>query len=132
MCFLIQAKILRTQAPRNWSEIFAFKGVNSIWSLKFVGVQLNYKGKCINHCFLCSGEMDSASHATLLAQVRKLEEALSSIRADLQGVTGCKGRCEQLDSLHDTVSHTCRLLSFYHVVHVMWPDGIVCNNSISF
>ncbi|XP_060795592.1 SUN domain-containing protein 1 isoform X2 [Neoarius graeffei] len=51
-----------------------------------------------------SGEMDSASHATLLAQVRKLEEALSSIRADLQGVTGCKGRCEQLDSLHDTIS----------------------------
>ncbi|XP_026770508.2 SUN domain-containing protein 1 isoform X7 [Pangasianodon hypophthalmus] len=51
-----------------------------------------------------SGEMDSASHATLLAQVRKLEEALSSIRADLQGVNGCKGRCEQLDSLHDTIS----------------------------
>ncbi|MCJ8738349.1 hypothetical protein PDJAM_G00034720 [Pangasius djambal] len=51
-----------------------------------------------------SGEMDSAFHATLLAQVRKLEEALSSIRADLQGVSGCKGRCEQLDSLHDTIS----------------------------
>ncbi|XP_053367616.1 SUN domain-containing protein 1 isoform X6 [Clarias gariepinus] len=51
-----------------------------------------------------SGEMDSASHATLLAQVRKLEDALSSIRADLQGVKGCKGRCEQLDSLHDTIS----------------------------
>lgn len=49
--------------------------------------------------------MDSTSHAILLAQVRKLEEALSSIRADLQGVTDCKGRCEQLDSLHDTVSH---------------------------
>ncbi|KAM9461944.1 SUN domain-containing protein 1 isoform 8-T8 [Clarias gariepinus] len=51
-----------------------------------------------------SGEMDSASHATLLAQVRKLEDALSSIRTDLQGVKGCKGRCEQLDSLHDTIS----------------------------
>ncbi|KAK3529341.1 hypothetical protein QTP70_029141 [Hemibagrus guttatus] len=48
-----------------------------------------------------SGEI---AHATLLAQVRKLEEALSSIRADLRGVTGCKGRCEQLDSLHDTIS----------------------------
>ncbi|XP_053495502.1 SUN domain-containing protein 1 isoform X5 [Ictalurus furcatus] len=53
---------------------------------------------------IVSGEMDSASHLTLLAQVRKLEEALSDIRADLQGVTGCTGRCGQLDSLHDTIS----------------------------
>ncbi|XP_046709596.1 SUN domain-containing protein 1 isoform X9 [Silurus meridionalis] len=51
-----------------------------------------------------SGEMDGAPHAALLAQVHKLEEALGSIRADLQAVTGCKGRCEQLDSLHDTIS----------------------------
>ncbi|KAF5900662.1 SUN domain-containing protein 1 isoform X6, partial [Clarias magur] len=55
-----------------------------------------------------SGEMDSASHATLLAQVRKLEDALSSIRADLQGVKGCKGQCEQLGSLHDTISAQVR------------------------
>ncbi|XP_017338921.1 SUN domain-containing protein 1 isoform X8 [Ictalurus punctatus] len=53
---------------------------------------------------IVSGEMDSASQLTLLAQVRKLEEALSDIRADLQGVTGCTGRCGQLDSLHDTIS----------------------------
>ncbi|XP_060717987.1 SUN domain-containing protein 1 isoform X5 [Tachysurus vachellii] len=51
-----------------------------------------------------SEEMDSVPHAALLAQVRKLEEALSSIRADLRGVTACTGRCEQLDSLHDTIS----------------------------
>ncbi|XP_047673182.1 SUN domain-containing protein 1 isoform X10 [Tachysurus fulvidraco] len=51
-----------------------------------------------------SEEMDSVPHAALLAQVHKLEEALSSIRADLRGVTACTGRCEQLDSLHDTIS----------------------------
>ena len=54
--------------------------------------------------FLLSGEVDDASRLTLLAEVRRLEEALESIRTDLQGVMGCKGRCEQLDSLHDTVS----------------------------
>ncbi|KAI4889281.1 hypothetical protein NFI96_010830 [Prochilodus magdalenae] len=49
-----------------------------------------------------SGEVDEAAHATLLAEVRRLEESLGSIRTDLQGVMGCKGRCEQLDSLHHT------------------------------
>lgn len=76
----------------------------------------------LDHDFLCSGEMDSASHAILLAQVRKLEEALSNIRADLQGVTGCKGRCEQLDSLHDTVSHvpisTCIFVFVFVCCHM--------------
>ncbi|XP_058262003.1 SUN domain-containing protein 1 isoform X6 [Hemibagrus wyckioides] len=55
-----------------------------------------------------SGEIDRTAHASLLAQVRKLEESLSSIRADLRGVSGCKGRCEQLDSLHDTISAQVR------------------------
>ncbi|XP_036428193.1 SUN domain-containing protein 1 isoform X10 [Colossoma macropomum] len=55
-----------------------------------------------------SGEVDDASHLTLLAEVRRLEEALESIRTDLQGMMGCKGRCEQLDSLHDTVSEQVR------------------------
>ncbi|XP_072523842.1 SUN domain-containing protein 1 isoform X5 [Salminus brasiliensis] len=50
------------------------------------------------------GEVGSASHATLLAEVRRLEESLGSIKSDLQGVMLCKGRCEQLDSLHNTVS----------------------------
>ncbi|XP_037400210.1 SUN domain-containing protein 1 isoform X8 [Pygocentrus nattereri] len=56
-----------------------------------------------------SGDVEDASRLTLLAEVRRLEETLESIRTDLQGVMGCKGRCEQLDSLHDTVSEQVRL-----------------------
>ncbi|KAL7869795.1 hypothetical protein AOLI_G00137830 [Acnodon oligacanthus] len=56
-----------------------------------------------------SVEVDDASRLALLAEVRRLEEALESIRTDLQGVMGCKGRCEQLDSLLDTVSEQVRL-----------------------
>ncbi|XP_066519145.1 SUN domain-containing protein 1 isoform X6 [Hoplias malabaricus] len=55
-----------------------------------------------------SVEVDEASRAVLLAEVHRLEEALGSIRSDLHGVMSCKGRCEQLDSLHDTVSAQVR------------------------
>uniref|UniRef100_A0A3Q4G4G7 Sad1 and UNC84 domain containing 1b n=1 Tax=Neolamprologus brichardi TaxID=32507 RepID=A0A3Q4G4G7_NEOBR len=43
-------------------------------------------------------------HDALLTEVQRLEVELSKIRQDLQGVAGCKGRCEQLDTLQDTVS----------------------------
>lgn len=43
-------------------------------------------------------------HDALLTEVQRLEVELSKIRQDLQGVAGCKGRCEQLDTLHDTIS----------------------------
>ncbi|XP_035260729.1 SUN domain-containing protein 1-like isoform X12 [Anguilla anguilla] len=48
--------------------------------------------------------MDSETHSALLGQVQRLEAELARIRQDLQGVIGCQGRCDQLDSLHDTVS----------------------------
>lgn len=43
-------------------------------------------------------------HDALLAEVKRLELELGKIRADLQGVLGCKGKCEQLDTLQETVS----------------------------
>uniref|UniRef100_A0A3Q1CQW4 SUN domain-containing protein n=2 Tax=Amphiprion ocellaris TaxID=80972 RepID=A0A3Q1CQW4_AMPOC len=43
-------------------------------------------------------------HDALLAEVHRLEVELSRIRQDLQGVMGCKGKCEQLDTLQDTIS----------------------------
>ncbi|CAI5675395.1 unnamed protein product [Oreochromis niloticus] len=43
-------------------------------------------------------------HDALLTEVQRLEVELSKIRQDLQGVAGCKGRCEQLDTLQDTIS----------------------------
>ncbi|XP_069005235.1 SUN domain-containing protein 1 isoform X5 [Embiotoca jacksoni] len=43
-------------------------------------------------------------HDALLAEVQRLEVELSKIRQDLQGVVGCKGKCEQLDTLQETIS----------------------------
>ncbi|XP_031420604.1 SUN domain-containing protein 1 isoform X3 [Clupea harengus] len=43
-------------------------------------------------------------HDALLQEVGRLEAELGRIRDDLQGVMGCRGRCEQLDTLQDTVS----------------------------
>ncbi|KAM4598163.1 SUN domain-containing protein 1 isoform 2-T2 [Polymixia lowei] len=43
-------------------------------------------------------------HDALLAEVHRLEVELGRIRQDLQGVAGCKGKCEQLDTLHETIS----------------------------
>ncbi|XP_034394392.1 SUN domain-containing protein 1 isoform X2 [Cyclopterus lumpus] len=40
----------------------------------------------------------------LLVEVQRLEVELTKIREDLQGVVGCKGKCEQLDTLQDTIS----------------------------
>ncbi|GLD69104.1 SUN domain-containing protein 1 [Lates japonicus] len=43
-------------------------------------------------------------HDALLAEVQRLEVELGNIRQDLQGVAGCKGKCEQLDALQETIS----------------------------
>ncbi|XP_037331664.2 SUN domain-containing protein 1 isoform X7 [Pungitius pungitius] len=43
-------------------------------------------------------------HDALLVEVQRLELELAGIREDLQGVVGCKGKCEQLDTLQETIS----------------------------
>ncbi|XP_075942103.1 SUN domain-containing protein 1 isoform X2 [Anarhichas minor] len=43
-------------------------------------------------------------HDALLVEVQRLEVELAKIRQDLQGVVGCKGKCEQLDTLQETIS----------------------------
>ncbi|XP_061892620.1 SUN domain-containing protein 1 isoform X1 [Entelurus aequoreus] len=43
-------------------------------------------------------------HDALLAEVQRLELDLGRIKQDLQGVMGCKGKCEQLDSLQETIT----------------------------
>ncbi|KAM9412099.1 SUN domain-containing protein 1-like isoform 24-T43 [Salvelinus alpinus] len=48
--------------------------------------------------------VDSESHDALLAEVQLLEATLGGIRKDLQGVMGCQGMCDRLDTLHETVS----------------------------
>ncbi|XP_059925674.1 SUN domain-containing protein 1 isoform X4 [Gadus macrocephalus] len=48
--------------------------------------------------------VNQEDHEALLAEVRRLEAELGRVRADLQGVLGCKGKCGQLDTLHDTIS----------------------------
>lgn len=45
-------------------------------------------------------------HDALLAEVQRLEVELGKIRQDLQGVVGCKGKCEQLTTLQETVNTT--------------------------
>ncbi|XP_026078764.1 SUN domain-containing protein 1 isoform X2 [Carassius auratus] len=47
---------------------------------------------------------ESSSSEVLLAEVRRLEEALQHIRDDVQGLMGCRDKCEQLDSLSISVS----------------------------
>ncbi|KAG9340433.1 hypothetical protein JZ751_021546 [Albula glossodonta] len=48
--------------------------------------------------------VDKVSHDALLLEVQRLEAELGRIRQDLQGVMGCRGKCEQLDTLQDMVS----------------------------
>ncbi|XP_022608212.1 SUN domain-containing protein 1 isoform X5 [Seriola dumerili] len=43
-------------------------------------------------------------HDALLAEVKRLELELSKVRQDLQGVVGCKGKCEQLDTLQEAIT----------------------------
>ncbi|KAL1264015.1 hypothetical protein QQF64_004370 [Cirrhinus molitorella] len=49
-------------------------------------------------------EAESSSSKVLLAEVRRLEATLESIRDDVQGLMGCRDKCEQLDSLSVSVS----------------------------
>ncbi|KPP66988.1 SUN domain-containing protein 1-like [Scleropages formosus] len=57
--------------------------------------------------FLLTG-VTTEEHSALLVEVQRLEAELNSIKHDLQGVMGCRGRCEQLDTLQDTVSAQVR------------------------
>ncbi|XP_051529824.1 SUN domain-containing protein 1 isoform X2 [Myxocyprinus asiaticus] len=47
---------------------------------------------------------DTSSSELLLAEVKRLEEALAHIRDDVQGLMGCRDKCEQLYSLQSSVS----------------------------
>lgn len=58
----------------------------------------------LSFCLPISVGVKQEDHDALLTEVQRLEVELSKIRQDLQGVAGCKGRCEQLDTLQDTVS----------------------------
>ncbi|KAJ3600693.1 hypothetical protein NHX12_031671 [Muraenolepis orangiensis] len=48
--------------------------------------------------------VNQEDHRALLVEVQRLETELGRVRADLQGVMGCRGKCEQLDTLHETIS----------------------------
>ncbi|XP_048043842.1 SUN domain-containing protein 1 isoform X2 [Megalobrama amblycephala] len=48
------------------------------------------------------------THAALLSEVQRLEAELGRIRGDLQGVMGCQGKCDRLDTIHETVSAQVR------------------------
>lgn len=39
----------------------------------------------------------------MLSEVQRLEAELGRIRGDLQGVMGCQGKCDRLDTIHETV-----------------------------
>ncbi|XP_075880322.1 SUN domain-containing protein 1 isoform X3 [Nelusetta ayraudi] len=43
-------------------------------------------------------------HDALLVEVQRLEAELGKVRQDLLGVLGCKGKCEQLATLQETIS----------------------------
>lgn len=75
-------------------------------------IQVLYVNGCSNEClFLFSEEDESSASEVLLAEVRRLEEALERIREDVQGLMGCRDKCEQLDSFSSSVSALCHLLS---------------------
>lgn len=48
--------------------------------------------------------MKQEEHDALLVEVQRLEAELGKVRQDLLGVLGCKGKCEQLATLQETVS----------------------------
>uniref|UniRef100_A0A672NG37 SUN domain-containing protein 1-like n=1 Tax=Sinocyclocheilus grahami TaxID=75366 RepID=A0A672NG37_SINGR len=60
-----------------------------------------------------SEEAESSSSEDLLAEVKRLEDTLERIRDDVQGLMGCREKCEQLDSLSVSVS---ALLPFQFII----------------
>lgn len=57
-------------------------------------------------CLSLSVGVKQEDHDALLVEVQRLEAELGKVRQDLLGVVGCKGKCEQLDTLQETVSYT--------------------------
>ncbi|XP_051744571.1 SUN domain-containing protein 1 isoform X2 [Ctenopharyngodon idella] len=55
-----------------------------------------------------SAGVSQETHAALLSEVQRLEAELGRIRGDLQGVMGCQGKCDRLDTIHETVSAQVR------------------------
>lgn len=53
-------------------------------------------------------------HDALLAEVQRLELELGKVKQDLQGVVGCKGKCDQLNTLQDTVSNVIGLICVFY------------------
>lgn len=53
---------------------------------------------------VCSVGVSQEKHDALLLEVQRLEAELGRIRGDLQGVMGCQGKCDRLDTIHETVS----------------------------
>ncbi|XP_057215298.1 SUN domain-containing protein 1 isoform X6 [Triplophysa rosa] len=51
-----------------------------------------------------SDESDSGSSDVVLAEVKRLEDELDLIKVNIQGLMGCKDRCDQLDVLQNSVS----------------------------
>ncbi|XP_059180179.1 SUN domain-containing protein 1-like isoform X2 [Centropristis striata] len=51
-----------------------------------------------------SGGVDRQSHDALLAEVARLETALEDVRRDVQGLSGCRGSCQQLDTIQHTIA----------------------------
>nr|XP_055032324.1 SUN domain-containing protein 1 isoform X8 [Misgurnus anguillicaudatus] len=51
-----------------------------------------------------SDDSDGSSSEVVLSEVKRLDNELDRIRDDVQGLMGCKDRCEQLDVLKNSVS----------------------------
>ncbi|XP_075998764.1 SUN domain-containing protein 1 isoform X2 [Genypterus blacodes] len=51
-----------------------------------------------------SAGVKQEEYDTLLTEVQRLELELGKVKKDLQGVVGCKGKCDQLSGLRDTIS----------------------------
>ncbi|XP_051995698.1 SUN domain-containing protein 1-like isoform X3 [Xyrauchen texanus] len=47
-------------------------------------------------------------HDLLLSEVQRFEAELGRIREDLRGLMGCQGKCDRLDTIHETVSAQVR------------------------
>ncbi|XP_038125629.1 SUN domain-containing protein 1-like [Cyprinodon tularosa] len=53
---------------------------------------------------------DQHSHDALQAEVTRLEAALVDVRRDVDGLSGCRGGCQRLDSVQQTVSQETSVL----------------------